>query len=167
MPVVHEPEVVATVQAANPDGAMILSKSQVAVPPAARATVLKAVNGVLEISLIVPVVPKIGSTPVTRVAVVPVQGDVTPENAMQGGRLDTDSSFPDMLLRFTTPPPPSGMGVANTLGAIAITASPIEAKPATFRPIAEFLYLLICFYFFSSVSVHSGFDPGFKYAIAF
>jgi len=97
---------------------------------------------------------------------VPEHAGAMPEKAMQGVLLDTDNSAVLLFLIKSPLPGCIGMGVANTLGAMAIAASPIEAMPATLRPIADFLNLLICFNFFSSVWVHSGFDPGFKYAIA-
>src|SRR5665213_887333 len=118
------------------DGVTMLRMSHVADPPAARATVLKPTTGVEEKSLTVPVFPKSGSGLDTRSAVVLLHVAVFPEKAMQGGAVDTPNNDPTTLPIFTTPPPPSGMGVANTLvELIAIKASPIEAKPAIFRPI--------------------------------
>jgi len=169
VPELHAPELVEVVQAGKPVGAMMLSKSNIAGPPDVSCTVSKAVIGVEAISLIVPVVPvlKIGSPPDTAKGVaVPEHAGAMPEKAMQGVLLDTDNSAVLLFLIKSPLPGCIGMGVANTLGAMAITASPIEAMPATLRPIADFLNLLICFNFFSSVWVHSGFDPGFKYAIA-
>ena len=94
-PVLQDPEFVEVVHAANPEGVMILSRSKVAGPPAiVRFTVWNAVKGVLAISLIVPVVPKIGSMPDTRSPVVPEQGEVVPENAIHGLTLVIATSFP-------------------------------------------------------------------------
>jgi hypothetical protein len=124
MVVAHAPELVEVVQGENPDGVMMLSRSKNAGPPAtARFTVSKAVIGVVAISLMVPVVPKIGSVPDTKSSVTPVHGEVTFEKAMQAGKVDTPTRVPPTLLRFTTPPPPSGMAVANTLGVMITKAS--------------------------------------------
>jgi len=80
VPVVHDPELVEVVQAENPEGATILSKSKVAGPAVSKAVI----GNVVAISLIVPVAPKSGSPPDTRSPVVPVHGDTIPEKAMQG-----------------------------------------------------------------------------------
>ena len=84
MPVLHDPETVVNVHAANPDGVAMLSRSKIAGPPAiVRFAVLKAVIGnEVPMSLIVPAVPNIGSLLDTVVPVIaPAQVDA-PEKAI-------------------------------------------------------------------------------------
>ena len=124
-------------------------------------------------SLIVPLEPvaKIGSWPETWNGVVGLGLTHTeaPEKAMQGLVLVTANRFPVVLPLSSTPPPPSGIGVASTfVGVIAMKASPIEANPAILRANVEFFNVFIFLIFFLlRLSIRSGFDPGFKYAIAF
>lgn len=97
MPVLHAPEFVAMVQAGNPEGTMILSRSKIAGPPVVSCTVSKAVIVGLAISLIVPLVPtlKMESPPDTTNGVaVPVHAGASPEKAMQGVLLDTAKRLP-------------------------------------------------------------------------
>jgi|SRR6266404_4733995 len=125
VPVLHDPELVEVLQAENPDGVMILSKSKVAGPAVSKAVI----GNDVAISLIVPVAPKSGSTPDTRSAVTPVHGDTVPEKAMQGFAPFIATTFPATLLRFSTPPPPSGIGVANAfVEASAMTAITIGSE---------------------------------------
>src|ERR1700704_6689159 len=100
-------------------------------PPMVRFALLKSMIGSkVEMSLIVPVVPKIGSVHDTTIAVVPLQVVAFPENAMHGGLLLTATRSPVTFDIFMTPPPPSGMGVARaTVGPTASTDKAKAPKP--------------------------------------
>jgi len=148
VPVLHDPELVEVVQAENPDGVMMLSKSNIADPLVLSWTVSKAVIGVEAISLIVSVPPakKIESLPddTTNGVAVPEQAGAIPEKAMQGVLLDTDNSAVPLFLTMF-PVPVIGMGVANALVAVRVmTAIAIGSE------------LLNFISFFSSVSCLSG-----------
>jgi len=136
VPVLQEPEFVDAVQAEKPEGVMMFRRSKMAgPPPIVKFTVLKAVIGnEVPISLMVPVVPKIGSVPETSIAVVPLQVAGTPENAIQAGMLETATRSPLTLLTLTMPPPPNGMGVANDgTTAMVVTARNAPARVKDFK----------------------------------
>jgi hypothetical protein len=134
LPVVQDPEVVDRVQVGKPVGAIILSKSQVAVPPVVRLAVLKAIIGnVVPTSVIVPVVPKIGSPPETNTAVVLLHVVILPENAIQGGLVLTDTNLPDTFDRFSTPVPLVTIGLPNTAAGPMVITATVKAARADFR----------------------------------
>jgi len=145
VPVLQEPELVVVVQAENPDGVMMLSKSKIAVWPLVSWTDSKAVIGVLLMSAIVSVPPalKMASLPDVTVngVAVPEHAGASPEKAMQGVLLDTDNCAVPLLLT-NTPVPSIGIVVANALTALRVmTAIAIGS---------ELVNLFISF--FSSVS---------------
>jgi len=117
VPVLHEPDVVVNVHGENPVGGVIPIKSNIAGPPAiVRFAVLKAAMGSeTPMSLIVPVVPNIGSVPDRSIPVtaggVAQVGDA--EKAMQGAIVVTATKPPVMLAALRMPPPPMGIGVAD------------------------------------------------------
>jgi len=134
-PVLHDPEVVPRVQAGNPVGAGIESKSKIAGPPGTvRLTALKPTIGKLvPISFMVPVAPnaKIGSTGLTK---IPVLGSgfaqvVAPVKLMQGGTLVTATTFPVTFEALTMPPPLISKTAADRL-LIAVTAPIVKVMTA-------------------------------------
>jgi hypothetical protein len=141
VPVLHDPELVEVVQGANPTGEMMLSRSKIAGPPGiVRLTVLKAVMGkAVPMSLIVPVVPKIGSVPDAIIGVGPPgHPGATPENAIHGVLLDTDTRSPTALATLTTPPPPP-TGIGDACATVRTLRATVR-KPPAFARTLEFIY---------------------------
>ena len=129
VPVEHDPETVVNVHAPNPSGLAKLSKSKMAgPPPIVRFAVLNEVIGKLvPISLIVPLVPNIGSVPDSAIPVTAPAQTLDPEKLMQGALLVRASTPPVMLLALRRPPPPSGIGVADRLVVPTLSAIKVNA----------------------------------------